>query len=48
MKFGVVYPQTEYGNDPSAIRDYAQTIEGLGLSHVSVYEHVLGSQPRTP
>jgi alkanesulfonate monooxygenase SsuD/methylene tetrahydromethanopterin reductase-like flavin-dependent oxidoreductase (luciferase family) len=48
MKFGVVFPQTEYGNDPSAIRDYAQTVEGLGLSHVSAFEHVLGVNPERP
>ena len=48
MKFGVVFPQTEYGNDPSAIRDYAQTVEGLGFSHVSAYEHVLGVNPERP
>ena len=30
MKYGVVFPQTEFGNDPQAIKDYAQTAEGLG------------------
>ncbi|MGH2542851.1 MAG: LLM class F420-dependent oxidoreductase, partial [Ardenticatenaceae bacterium] len=30
MKIGVVFPQTEYGNDPSAIREYAQMVEELG------------------
>ena len=32
MKYGVVFPQTEYGNDPQAIKDYAQTAEGLGTT----------------
>jgi probable F420-dependent oxidoreductase len=42
---GVVFPQTEIGNDPVAIRDYAQAIEGLGYDHVIVYDHVLGAHP---
>jgi len=43
MKIGVVFPQTEFGNDPKAIRDYAQTAEGLGYSHILAYDHVLGA-----
>jgi len=46
MKIGVVFPQTEFGNDPAAIRDYAQTAEGLGYSHVLAYDHVLGANPK--
>lgn len=45
MKIGFVYPQTEFGNDPEAIRDLAQTAEGLGFSHVLAYEHVVGVNP---
>ena len=48
MKFGVVYPQTEFGDDPIAIRDYAQTAEGLGFTHVFAYDHVLGANPERP
>jgi probable F420-dependent oxidoreductase len=48
MQIGVVFPQTEIGNDPAAIRDYAQTAEGLGFSHVLVYDHVLGANPQRP
>jgi alkanesulfonate monooxygenase SsuD/methylene tetrahydromethanopterin reductase-like flavin-dependent oxidoreductase (luciferase family) len=48
MQIGVVFPQTEIGNDPSAIRDYAQTAEGLGFSHVLAYDHVLGANPQRP
>ena len=48
MKFGVVYPQTEFGNDPSAIKDYAQTAEALGYSHILAYDHVLGANPVRP
>ncbi|MEX1019620.1 MAG: LLM class F420-dependent oxidoreductase [Litorilinea sp.] len=48
MKIGVVYPQTEYSNDPGAIREYAQTVENLGFSHVLAYDHVLGANPNRP
>jgi probable F420-dependent oxidoreductase len=48
MKIGVVYPQTEYGNDPVAIHDYAQTAEELGYSHIVAYDHVLGANPDRP
>lgn len=43
MKFGAVFPQTEFGNDPIAIRDYAQAIEGMGYKHIVAYDHVLGA-----
>jgi len=45
MKLGVVFPQTEIGNDPAAIRDYAQAAEQLGYNHVLVFDHVLGAEP---
>ncbi|RIK39720.1 MAG: LLM class F420-dependent oxidoreductase [Chloroflexi bacterium] len=48
MQIGAVFPQTEFGNDPAAIRDYAQTIEGMGYSHVLAYDHVLGANPNRP
>lgn len=48
MQIGVVYPQTEFGNDPIAIRDYAQTAEGLGFSHIFAYDHILGANPARP
>ncbi|CAN5734305.1 hypothetical protein BH23CHL5_BH23CHL5_22110 [soil metagenome] len=43
MKKGVVFPQTEFGNDPTAIKDYAQMIEGLGYRHILAYDHVLSA-----
>ena len=43
MKHGVVFPQIEFGNDVQAIRDYAQTAEGLGYDYLLVYDHVLGA-----
>jgi probable F420-dependent oxidoreductase len=45
MKYGVVFPQTEFGNDPQAIKDYAQTAEDLGYDYLLVYDHVLGAHP---
>lgn len=48
MRIGAVYPQTEFSNDPAAIRDYAQTVEGLGYTHILAYDHVLGANPDRP
>lgn len=45
MRVGVVFPQTEIGTDPAVIRDYAQTAEGLGYTHILAYDHVLGANP---
>jgi probable F420-dependent oxidoreductase len=46
MHYGVVFPQTEFGNDPSAIRDYAQAAEALGYDYLLVYDHILGAHPQ--
>ena len=43
MKIGVIFPQLEIGNDPAAIRDWAQAVEGLGYAHILPYDHVLGA-----
>jgi probable F420-dependent oxidoreductase len=48
MKIGVVFPQTEFGNDPQAIKDYAQAVEQMGYAHVIAYDHVLGANPDRP
>jgi probable F420-dependent oxidoreductase len=48
MPIGLVYPQTEYPTDPAAVREYAQTAEGLGYSHILAYDHVLGANPDRP
>jgi probable F420-dependent oxidoreductase len=48
MKIGVVFPQTEFGTDPAALRVYAQTVEDLGYTHVLAYDHVLGANPDRP
>jgi probable F420-dependent oxidoreductase len=43
MDLGVVFPQTDIGNDPHGIRDYAQAVEALGYTHILVFDHVLGA-----
>jgi probable F420-dependent oxidoreductase len=45
MHYGVVFPQIEFGNDSVAIKDYAQTAEGLGYDYLLVYDHVLSAHP---
>ena len=44
MKLGAIFPTTEIGSDPTAIRDWIQTAEDLGYAHVIVYDHVLGAE----
>ncbi|MBI2871857.1 MAG: LLM class F420-dependent oxidoreductase [Chloroflexi bacterium] len=46
MELGVIFPQTEIGTDPVAIRDFAQAVEGLGYSYLLVFDHVLGADPK--
>lgn len=43
MNIGVVFPQTEIGSDPTALRDYVQAAEDLGYTHLLAYDHVLGA-----
>jgi probable F420-dependent oxidoreductase len=45
MQYGVVFPQTEIGPDPMAIRDYVQAAEGLGYEYIFIADHVLGADP---
>src|SRR5690606_20263162 len=47
MRIGVVLPQTEIGSDPAVIREYVQTAEGLGYTHLACYEHVVGADTST-
>jgi probable F420-dependent oxidoreductase len=44
---GVTFPQTEFGNDPVAIRDYAQAVEDMGYRTILAYDHVLGASTAT-
>jgi len=44
MDFGAVFPTTEIGTDPVAIRDFAQAAENLGYARITAYDHVLGAE----
>jgi len=48
MRIGVIFPQFEFGSDPGAIRDYAQTAEALGYTHIGADDHVIGPNPDRP
>src|ERR1700730_11725459 len=48
MNIGVVLPQTEIGNDPGAIKAYAEAVEEMGFTHILVFDHVLGANPERP
>ena len=43
MQLGVVFPQNEIGEDPGAVRAFAEAAEGLGYAHLVFYDHVLGA-----
>ena len=48
MRIGVVFPQTEIGRDPLAIRDYAQAVEAMGYTHMLAFDSVVGANPDRP
>lgn len=48
MKLGVVFPQTEIGADPAAIRQYTIAVEQMGFDYLLSYDHVLGADPDRP
>ena len=48
MEFGAVFPHNEIGTDPGAIKAYAQGVEALGVTHLLIYDHVLGANPDRP
>ena len=48
MEIGVVFPHNEIGTDPQAIKDYAQGVEELGVTHLLIYDHVLGADRDRP
>jgi hypothetical protein len=41
MHIGAVFPQSEIGADPIAIRDIAQATEALGYHHLLAFDHVI-------
>jgi probable F420-dependent oxidoreductase len=48
MRIGVIFPQFEFGADPTAIRDYAQAVEELGFHHIGADDHIIGPNPDRP
>ena len=47
MHIGVVFPQTEIGNDPAVVADWTRTAEALGFHHVIAFDHVLGASTKS-
>src|ERR1700709_1132090 len=45
MRLGVVFPQTEIGADPGAIRAYVAAVADAGYDHLLAYDHVVGADP---
>jgi probable F420-dependent oxidoreductase len=45
MRIGVVFPQTELGGDPGAVRAFATAASELGFAHIAVFDHVVGADP---
>ena len=43
MRIGAIFPQTEIGADPAAVRAYAQAVEDQGFDHLLAYDHVIGA-----
>jgi probable F420-dependent oxidoreductase len=43
---GAVFPQTELGGDPGAVRAWVQAVTDLGYGHIAVFDHVIGADPR--
>ena len=48
MEIGAVIPHNEIGNDPAAIRAFAQGAEELGVTHLLIYDHVVGVDRNRP
>ncbi len=42
MKLGILLPLGDIGGDPIAVRDFAQSAEGLGYGDLAAPDHVLG------
>lgn len=48
LRLGAVFPQTEIGTDPAAIRAYVEAVEAAGYDYLCVFDHVLGANPNRP
>ena len=47
MQLGATIPIADIGTGPSQVRDYAQTVEGIGFDYLQAPDHVLGANPAT-
>ena len=45
MQVGALLPLNDIGPDPAAVRDYAQSMEGMGYHFLEAPDHVLGVNP---
>ena len=43
MRYGAVFPTTEIGKDPGAIRAWTAAVVDLGFERIVAYDHVLGA-----
>jgi probable F420-dependent oxidoreductase len=48
MRIGAVLPHNEIGTDPGAIKAYLRGLESQGITHLLIYDHVLGADPDRP
>ena len=46
MRLNAWFPSVQIGNDPKAIRDWAQAAEDLGYEYIEVPDHVFGATAR--
>ena len=44
MELGLVYPQTELGGDPDAVRTVGDATVELGFDYLLAYDHVIGAE----
>ena len=45
MQLGASLPVGDIGTCPTVVRDYAQTLEGMGFNYIQAPDHVLGGNP---
>ena len=45
MQLGASLPVGDIGTGPIVVRDYAQTLEGMGFDYIQAPDHVLGGNP---
>jgi probable F420-dependent oxidoreductase len=48
MRIGAVLPHHEIGTDSGAIKAFAEGLEGLGITHLLIYDHVIGADRDRP